>query len=582
MTAAFGAPPKAVPLDPSPRGWRAWGSWGWRFGLAFFLLNTLLTFENREPGFGVVWMPRLSFELCVGVALLAVWVAWRGRISSRLTLALAGLLVWLVAVRYADVTAPAVMGRPVNLYWDGQHALELLRVAMASWSAERVALICLALLAGLLALLCVARWAIALLGRALQWAPPRPWLWAAAGALTASFAAYVPDVRDTRWFFSLPLTPTIAHQATLLAQVLQPARGRAALGPGPAFDGDLGALRGPQRPADVVLVFAESYGSITHDDPALASALAASRQRLQQAIHHSGRAVVSARVKAATFGGASWLSHASLLSGIDASDPGQYNRLLASDRPTLVTHFARHGYRTVGWMPGIKRPWPEGRFYGFDRLADDAGLRYTGPDFGYWRVPDQVSMALLHEQELGAAGAARPPVFAVFPTVNTHAPFQPLPPLLDPALRLTVPDAFSPAQVANARTPADPSPVRRYLDSVNYQHDWLAGHLGTRAARDLVMVVVGDHQPPALVSGRGASWDVPVHVIASDAALLRRFEALGFVPGLTPPADPLGPMHELTQRLLMAFDGQAPADVRSVKGPHRPVDPGTDVRSAPS
>jgi hypothetical protein len=34
--------------------------WLLRFGLAFALLNTLLTFENRWPGFGVLFMPRLS------------------------------------------------------------------------------------------------------------------------------------------------------------------------------------------------------------------------------------------------------------------------------------------------------------------------------------------------------------------------------------------------------------------------------------------------------------------------------------------------------------------------------------------
>ena len=49
-----------------------------RASLAFFVLNTLLTFENRWPGLGVLYMPRLSFELCLGLALLAAWVAWRG------------------------------------------------------------------------------------------------------------------------------------------------------------------------------------------------------------------------------------------------------------------------------------------------------------------------------------------------------------------------------------------------------------------------------------------------------------------------------------------------------------------------
>ena len=40
------------------------------------------------------------------------------------------------------------------------------------------------------------------------------------GALGLSFAAHVPDQRDTRWFFSLPLTPTLVQQARLLVQAV--------------------------------------------------------------------------------------------------------------------------------------------------------------------------------------------------------------------------------------------------------------------------------------------------------------------------------------------------------------------------
>ena len=38
-------------------------------------------------------------------------------------------------------------------------------------------------------------------------------------------------------------------------------------------------------------------------------------------------------------------------------------------------------------------------------------------------------------------------------------------------------------------------------------------------------------------------------------ALLTRFAAAGFVAGLTPPQQPLGPMHELAQVLVDAFSG---------------------------
>ncbi|QHE86183.1 sulfatase-like hydrolase/transferase [Hydrogenophaga sp. BPS33] len=530
--------------------------WLWRFTLAFGVLNTLLTFENRWPGFGVHVMPRLSFELCVGVALLLAWVAWRGALSARgATVATLGFVV-LVAVRYADVTAPAVLGRPVNLFWDGRHGAELLRLAAQSSSTEQLTLGTIALVLGTLLLFFTTRAAIALLARCLRWKPPRPWLLTAVTALALSFAAYAPDRRDTRWFFSLPLTPTLWHQAHLLAGAWWPAHREAALGPGPAFDGDLSGLVGAQSPADVLLVFAESYGAVTFDHPDQATALAAARAALDNAIHLSGRTVVTGRVTAPTFGGASWLSHAALLAGVDTSQPADHDLLLASQRPTLVSHFARHGYRTVGWMPGLKRPWPEGAFYGFERLADDAGIGYRGPDFGYWRIPDQAAMALLHAQELGPPRSSAQPRFVFFPTTSTHAPFYPLAPIAPDWSRLSGPDAYTQAQVqsALAQPPSPQQTMARYIDSLRYQHAWMADFLQHHASPSLVMVVLGDHQPPALVSGPKASWDVPVHVISDNRALLQRLLGSGFVPGLVPPPHALGPLHALTPILLKAFE----------------------------
>jgi hypothetical protein len=162
------------------------------------------------------------------------------------------------------------------------------------------------------------------------------------------------------------------QQGQLLAQVWLPGQARAALGPSPRFDGDLSGLASANAAADVLLVFAESYGAITFDDARQAAALAGPRAELAQAIDASGRFVVSARVTAPTFGGSSWLSHAALLSGVDTADPADHDLLMTSQRPTLVSHFARHGYRTVGWMPGLKQPWPEGAFYGAPHRASRA------------------------------------------------------------------------------------------------------------------------------------------------------------------------------------------------------------------
>ncbi len=544
------------PTSPEHPTAPSWGRWLLGFAAAFFVLNTLLSFENRWPGAGVRFGPRLSFELCIGVLLVLAWVAWRGRLGARAVSALAALYTVLVLARYADVTAPALFGRPVHLYWDGRHAAELLHLATASHTPWQIAAAALALLLGLAALYVLVRRAIALLAARLAWRRPRPWLLAACTALSLSFAAHPYVGRDTRWFFSLPVSPTLARQALLLPTALAPQRVAAQLPPGPRFDtGDVGALHG----ADVLLIFAESYGVTTLDDPTQDRALAPRRDALAQALRDGGRHVVSARVRSPTFGGASWLAHAALLTGVDTRDPLTHDRLLTTGRATLVQHFARHGYRSVGWMPGLQKPWPEGAFYGYERRADAATLGYRGPDFGYWRIPDQAALALLHAQEL--TGDARAPRFVVFPTISSHAPFRPLAPYHDDWSGLLRADAYSAAEQAAALAApvAWLDPVPAYLAAIGYTFDWLGGYLRGPAPPGLLTIVIGDHQPLARVTGPGASWEVPVHLISRDAALLRRFEAAGFEPGLAPRRPALGGMHELTALLLRGFDGGAAA-----------------------
>jgi len=551
--------PSALPATP--------GSWLLRFVLAALVLNTLLTFESRLDGMGVHWSPRLSFELCVGLLVLLGWVSRRGPPGARALSWLACGFTALVVLRYADVTVPAFFGRPVNLYWDAPHVWQLASMAWATWSPAVVLGAGAAVLLVLGSVTFVARASLAALAECLLARPRvRPWLVAGVALLGASFVAYPFVSVDTRWFFSLPVTPVAARQVQVLAQALSRERTEARLTPSPSFEGDLGGLRG----ADVLLLFAESYGMATFERPAQARALAAPRERLAQALQLGGRQVVSARVRSPTFGGASWLAHAALLAGVDTQDPNHYDLLLTTKRPTLVSHFARHGYRTVGWMPGMQRPWPEGRFYGFERYADAHGVGYTGPDFGYWRIPDQAAMALLHAQELGAAGSAasatsatrvasatpRAPRFVVFPTLQTHAPFHPMAPYQPRWDRLLTREAYSPAEVADALAPTGPPGgwVGAYVGAVAHTFAWLGDYLAGKASPDLLTIVIGDHQPLAAVAGAGATWDVPVHVISTDAALLQRLRDAGFVSGLVPGPSTLGGMHELTGLLVRAFE----------------------------
>ncbi|MGR4869373.1 hypothetical protein ACIPRI_10955 [Variovorax sp. LARHSF232] len=528
-----------------------------RPALALLLLNALLTLENLWPTLWPRLSPRLSFELAMALLALTAFIAWRGLPGVRWLRGLAALTaVWIVA-RYLQVTVAAVFGRPLNLYWDSRHLFELLR--MGEFAAWQIALVALLLLAVALLLYALALCCWRAIAKALLQMPrARPAVGLAGVALLAAFSVHGIDGRDTRFFFSLPVAPALVRQAELLATQMWPGAAATQLSASPDFAARrLDGLGG----ADVLLIFAESYGASTLDDPRQAAALAPARAQLAQALAAGGRQVVSARVRSPTFGGASWLAHAALLAGVDTQDPGAYELLLATGRPSLVSHFKSAGWRTVSWMPGLQRPWPEGNFYGFERYADADSTGYAGAPLGYWRIPDQASMALLHAQELAAPRAGRAPRFIVFPTLSSHAPFRPVAPFVDDWARLLRADAYSPAQIDQALArPAEWSqPAAAYLHSLKYTFRWLGSYLAGPAPAQLLTIVIGDHQPLAAVSGAGASWDVPVHVISADTRLLQRFEALGFAPGLMPPAQAAGSMHGLTPLMLAAFDARAVA-----------------------
>lgn len=524
---------------------------------ALVLLNAGLVFENSWPGIGV----RPGTALSVEVAVLLLWIAAlavRRAASHRAIGLLAAGYTLLLLGRYAEVTVPAVFGRSINLYWDGRHLPQVLALLARDLPGWRIAALAIGVLALVWAAHRCAAWAIGALHRGLAGRAARRAAVTASLLAIASFAASRHGVAPVDpGLFARPVAATFGQQLAFVATAMSAESVDRALPPGPTFSSNLGNLRG----ADLRLFFVESYGVATFDQPRHARALAGRRAALGRAIEASGRHVVSARVRSPTFGGASWLAHASLLSGIDMRDPGRYELLMTTQRPTLVGLFREHGYRTVALMPGLRSPWPEGRFYGFDALYDSRALDYRGPEFGFWRIPDQFALARLDETEPAGAGSA--PRFVFFPTITSHAPFRPVPPYTNDWQALLGAEPFEATRLAGAlgQPPDWQDLVPGYLDSIGYTLDWLAGYLARDGERDAVTIVIGDHQPVAAVSGRDASWDVPVHVIASRGPLLGRLEAAGFCPGLEPPTEAIGAMHQLTAILLDAFDDAGPITV---------------------
>jgi hypothetical protein len=536
--------------------------------LALAVLNAILAFRNWWPTPGIVPDHRLAPEFVAGWLLLLGWVAWRGVPGPR-ALTVFTLAWFALAIgRYFDVTVPTLFGRPVNLYWDGMQIPRFLWVSARDhpwWVSVVAVAVVVAVAAALFALL---RWAVGTVARdAAPYALRHRWTWVptllAVGAVGAHLAQAAPS---TTWHLvTHPVTPTYARQAVLLANAFVPGRADAVLPHAVALEQALvqppevalGGLGG----RDFTLIFLESYGAMAFEHPRVGPALAPARAQLEADIAASGRFVASAYVRAATFAGASELSHLSLLSGIDLSDPMRHDLLLTTQRPTLTTLMRRAGYRTVALYPALSWDWAEGAWYGFDQLLDARDLGYQGPPLGYWKVPDQFSLARFEQMQPVAPGD--PPRFLFFPTITSHLPFGPVPPVVRDRERLLSADPFGADETARLLGAyvdwLDMLP--NYVGMFDYTYRWLGWWLREPEPREAVMLWVGDHQPAASVSGEGAGWEVPVHVVTRDPALLERFVAQGFVPGLVPRRPSIGGMHDLNAVALRAF----------AAGPHEAV-----------
>ncbi len=525
-------------------------------GLSLLLLNASLTFENVWTTPKIRWGSSLSIELALAVLLLVAARRWAGPLTRRV---LPAIWVVLVLGRYLAVTGPGLYGREFNLYWDSAHLgnVAAMLARAAEWWMIALAVLVASLLVASVFLL--ARVAFARIAAALEHRRPRLAIGALAAFVILLFA--VAPAREVNPHvgaelavgpvaipFAHPVTPAYARQARFVLAALGPGGAAPVLPPSPPLHANLDALGG----ADVLLVFLESYGAVTYDAPDIAAGLAASRAALDTAVRDTGRRVVSAYVESPTFGASSWLAHLSLLTGVDVRDQYAYTSLMASDRETILATFERRGYRTVGLMPGMRQPWPEGAFYGFDVIYGRDRLEYPGPEFGWWAVPDQWALARLDALE--RTQQPRAPVFAVFPTSTAHAPFGPVAPYEPHWARLRTSEPYGAEQAARALAERpDLTNLRpSYVRAMAYDFETLAGYM-RQQADDPLLIVVGDHQPPAAVSGATAPWEVPVHVIGRRAEVLDRLLAHGFRPGLTPARPSIGSMHALVPMFLDAF-----------------------------
>ena len=313
------------------------------------------------------------------------------------------------------------------------------------------------------------------------------------------------------------------------------------------------------RGKDVLLVFVEAYGQQavqgTSFSPEVDAALKQGDKRLQGA----GFSSRSGFLDSATYGGISWLAHSSLQSGLWVDSQLRYNQLIAAKRFTLAQAFKRAGWRTVDDVPSNDRAWPQGeKYYHYDKIYNRYQVGYHGPTFTYASMPDQYIFSAL--QRLEISKTHRKPLFAEVDTVSSHMPWN------------RIPHPIGWKQVGNGsiynKTPmihetgafwSNPTRVKAaYGTSIVYAMNTLTSFVQNYGDKNLVLIVLGDHQPLPIVSGRSSNHVVPISIIAHDPKVLDQIGSWGWNPGLQPkPTAPVWPMSAFRNRFLTAFDSKA-------------------------
>ncbi len=289
----------------------------------------------------------------------------------------------------------------------------------------------------------------------------------------------------------------------------------------------------PVRRPDIFLFEVESYGATLWADDDYEVARQGLMRRVQSELDELQLPIVTRFATSPVYGGGSWMSKASSLSGIKISSHSTHLawKQIASRYPHLVSYLNRNGYYTLAVQPATL--WTDG-LYGYDEVIVRDDFSYDGSFYGFGHVPDQWSLdyAFTHHWRKHP----RPRLFH-FSTVSTHFAWEPPPRITDDVAEL---EASQPsfletrADYVELALTVPQGRKRNYFVTVAYEWELLLAAFRHRIEPGIIALIYGDHQPPFITNGRGDN-DVAVHVITDIPELLGPLAEAGFAAGSSTP-----------------------------------------------
>ena len=322
------------------------------------------------------------------------------------------------------------------------------------------------------------------------------------------------------------------------------------------------------RGKDVLIVFVESYGQVAVQGTSFSPGVDAVLRQQQGMLTQAGWSTESAWEGSPTSGGVSWLAHSTVQSGLWVNSQQRYDELLAGQRFTLSDAFKKAGWHTVTDDPSDNTTWVPGTtFYHYDQTFNRLNVGYKGPSFSYSSMPDQYTLAEFQRLELAPG---HQPVMAEIDTTSSHTPWVPLPSMVPwnqvgngsifQAQRGTAADV--------ARVWSNTNTVRQfYGKSIQYSMTALTSWVTQLNDPNLVLILMGDHQPHSTVSGNTPNNEVPISIITRAPSVLKQISSWHWQNGLLPNVGaPLEPMDAFRNQFLNTFNSKTPAPGASAHG----------------
>ena len=285
----------------------------------------------------------------------------------------------------------------------------------------------------------------------------------------------------------------------------------------------------PMRLPDIYLFAVESYGATLWADDDYRVARQGLMRRVQSQLDDLGLPIFTRFATSPVYGGGSWMSTASALSGIRIENHVSYWawKRIAHRYPHLIAYLKRHGYYTLSVQPGAT--WTED-LYDYDDVITREEFSYDGFAYGFGHVPDQ--WALQYAFSNYWSRQPRPRLFH-FSATSTHFAWDPPPRITEDVAELEEPQPSfletRPDYVELALT-VPQGQQRDFFVTVAYEWELLLEAFRNRIEPGFIALILGDHQPPFITDGHGES-DVALHVVTDIPALPDLLAAGGFTAG---------------------------------------------------